>query len=285
MQPVIVIGAARSGTKFLRDLIGSSTVCRVVPYDVNYIWRYKNEGIAHDSFSGNDCTEVIAAHIRKQLIEASKQPKSDSSNSSFLIEKTVSNCLRIPFIERVFPEAIYLNLVRDGRSVVESSVRMWREPVNFSHLIQKARHFPLSNMSYATWYVKNLLGGWMTPGQGVKVWGVRYPKIEEDVGSLSIPEVCAKQWALCVEKSANDLATIPSDRVIDVRYEMLTSDDDEVRRICQLIGIPDGDRVLDHYRRENRPPNNSSWQPAFVGDDWTGAMEILLPTLSRLGYH
>ena len=39
-SPIFIIGAARSGTKFLRDcLLGDPRIC-AVPYDVNYIWRY-----------------------------------------------------------------------------------------------------------------------------------------------------------------------------------------------------------------------------------------------------
>jgi hypothetical protein len=49
MNVVFVIGAARSGTKFLRDVIGASPYAAVVPYDVNYVWRGGNEGFPDDA--------------------------------------------------------------------------------------------------------------------------------------------------------------------------------------------------------------------------------------------
>ena len=108
LRPIIVIGAARSGTKFLRDLIGSSESCRVVPYDVNYIWRYKNEKRPHDALAAKDCTDAIAKHIRMRLLAVALQGDGRRDKPSFIVEKTVSNCLRIPFVEQVFPDAVYV---------------------------------------------------------------------------------------------------------------------------------------------------------------------------------
>lgn len=284
LQPVIVIGAARSGTKFLRDLIGASDFCRVAPHDVNYIWRYKNERLPHDSLTAKDCTQTIAKYIRKRLSVAARQSGAIPNGPSFLIEKTVSNCLRVPFVDQVFPKAVYVNLLRDGRNVVESSVRMWRAPVSIAHLLEKARYFPLRNLSYAAWYLQNVAGGWLTRDQGVKIWGVRYPGIEQDVKRLSVPEICAKQWRMCVETSIDDLAAIPSARVIKIRYESLISEENEVQRICEFLGLPDHARVLEHYREENRPRVTEGWCSAFDGREWEAAMEILLPALDRLGY-
>ena len=39
MRVVIVLGAARSGTKMLRDAIAANNGGFKVPYDINYVWR------------------------------------------------------------------------------------------------------------------------------------------------------------------------------------------------------------------------------------------------------
>lgn len=285
LQPVIIIGAARSGTKFLRDLIGASTACCVVPYDVNYIWRYRNEGLRHDALPPESCTDRTAEYIRRCLKAAARYDGSALDRPTFLVEKTVSNCLRVPFIDRVFPDAVYINLVRDGRNVVESSVRMWQEPVSIGHVLEKVRYFPLRNFSYAAWYLKNVVGGWVARNKGVRVWGVRYSGIELDIRRLSVPEICAKQWRICVEQSANDLASISSSRVLSVRYESLTGQEDEVKRICEFLKLPDQDHVLEHYHRENRPGAKNGWYAASNAPGWDAAMEVLAPALESLGYH
>jgi hypothetical protein len=283
-RAVIVIGAARSGTKFLRDLIGASASCRVVPYDVNYIWRIENEELPHDVLAVGNCSPGIATKIRRNLSAIALPARASSNSQSFLVEKTVSNCLRVPFVEEVFPDALYVHLLRDGRDVVESSVRMWKEPVRLGHLLRKVRHFPLSNLSYAIWYMKNIAGGLLTRDQGVKIWGVRYAEIEEDIKRLSVPEVCAMQWRKCVEKPIGDLAAVSPARVIEVRYEALTSEEDEVHRICDFLQLPDPEQVLQAYHRNNRPPGSQKWRTAFDGREWESAMGIMQPTLDTLGY-
>ncbi len=45
---VIVIGAARSGTKVLREMLAASPNVAAVSFDVNFIWRTGNEGEAND---------------------------------------------------------------------------------------------------------------------------------------------------------------------------------------------------------------------------------------------
>lgn len=284
VRPVVVIGAARSGTKFLRDLIGSSAHCSVVPHDVNYIWRFGNEESTDDALAASDCTDSIATFIRKRLLAAAVGSGARSDQPMLLVEKTVSNCLRVPFVDRVLPNALYVHLLRDGRNVLESSVRKWREPVRFTHLLKKVRSFPLSNLAYATWYLRNVIGAVRAGDRGVRVWGVRYPGIEHDLNHLSVPEICAKQWRECVETAMRDLAEISAERVIEIRYEKLTSQHGEVERLCEFLGLTDSSRVLDHYQRENRPGRVKDWRGVSDALDWDAAMGILRPTLQHVGY-
>ena len=44
-SPIIIIGAARSGTKIMRSVISADENVRAVSYDVNYVWRFGNEGL------------------------------------------------------------------------------------------------------------------------------------------------------------------------------------------------------------------------------------------------
>ena len=43
LEPIVLIGAARSGTKILRDALATALGVPQVPYDVGYVWRYGNE--------------------------------------------------------------------------------------------------------------------------------------------------------------------------------------------------------------------------------------------------
>ena len=70
-SPVFIIGAARSGTKFLRDVLAASPEVACVPYDVNYIWRYKNENYPHDALAVESITKKIKFSIRHNIYSVS----------------------------------------------------------------------------------------------------------------------------------------------------------------------------------------------------------------------
>jgi hypothetical protein len=42
-RPVIILGAARSGTKYLRDILATAPNAARVTYGINYIRRYGSE--------------------------------------------------------------------------------------------------------------------------------------------------------------------------------------------------------------------------------------------------
>lgn len=279
---VVVIGAARSGTKFLRDLIGSSAVCRTVPYDVNYVWRTGNNRKHHDGLSRVDCNDSIAFRIRKNLSALSRWD--GSVGSKYIVEKTVSNCLRVPFIEQALDNVRYVHLIRDGRDVLESSLRQWNEPVNLGYILQKARSFPIRSFSYALWYLQNIARGMLTRGQGVGIWGVRYPGIESDLSSYDLMQVCARQWELCVRTARRALEEIPKSRCLHIRYEELVEKPSQVDQICQFLDLPDQERVKQYYTESIKRSNHKRWTGLVEDPGWEPAFEQMASLLDQLGY-
>ena len=204
-SPLILVSAARSGSKLLRDLLGASPECAVVPFDINFVWRHGNEDRPDDALPPEAAREPVVRYIRRALPRLAGLRANDAR---FVVEKTVSNSLRVPFVARVFPEARFVWLVRDGRAVAESTRRVWHEPPERGYLLRKLRYFPLRDFRYATWYLKNRL----RPGPA-RVWGPRYPGIDADLASLDLLEVCARQWAACNASARDGLAALPRERV------------------------------------------------------------------------
>lgn len=208
---VILIGAARSGTKLLRDLLGEHPDVSVVPYDVNYLWRAGSEGVPDDA---------LVAPLPERAVDLVRQ-QIDRSPTPVVIEKTVSNCLRVPATSAAFPDARFVFLTRDGFDVTESSMRQWTAPVDWRYSLKKATQYPwLSAPGYA---VNHLLG--MTRrnrGATLPTWGPRYPGIDDDVASLPLHEVCARQWAACNRSAVAGFSDAGIDP-ISIRYERLVS--------------------------------------------------------------
>ncbi len=231
--PVIVIGAARSGTKLIRDTIARHPDVSKIPYDINYIWRYGSEKLPHDEITPNLLTDKSASKIRLYFDQS-------RNGKQILVEKTVSNCLRIPYVHKVFPQAKYIQLIRDGWDVVESSYRQWIAPPDWRYIIQKMRAYPLVDaFGYATGYGQNLLRKLVFPRDGItSSWGPRYLGIDDDIRSKPLIEVCAIQWAYCFSKAFHDLAKLPMTSVYTVRYEeFVHHPSDVLTGIADFLGI------------------------------------------------
>lgn len=232
-RPLILVGAARSGTKLVRDLVAEHPAVDKVPYDINFVWRLGNEEASDDELA----TISLTSGIRERIAE---QFGSYHSHGTSLIEKTVSNCLRVPYVDAVFPNAKFIHLIRNGWDVAESAHRQWTTPPDWGYILRKARSFPLRDApGYALTYVWNALRKFLSADRGeISTWGPRYKGIDGDVSRHGVLETCAIQWAHCAEKASRDLSALPDDRVITIRYEEFVHDPlSHLKAIAEFAGF------------------------------------------------
>ena len=86
-QPVIIIGAPRSGTNMLRDvLLGIDKVCSWPCDEINYIWRHGNVRYPSDEFPASLATPAVSAYIRRAFDKAALNFDGD-----VVLEKTCHN--------------------------------------------------------------------------------------------------------------------------------------------------------------------------------------------------
>ena len=261
LQPVIILGAGRSGTKFLRDLLLESAETCGIPYDVNYIWRTGNEDYPDDEIPSEHLTEDKIKVIRATFLKFSGSGESDTCR--FLIEKTVGNTLRVPYIKKVFPEAKFIHLVRDGRAVTESAMRLWEAPPESGYLFKKLRYFPLKNYRYAVSYLFNIFKGVILSDRGQKTWGPIYKDLDQDLKTKDLFEICARQWYACVSKATHDLDCLSSESVLTVRYEDLMLDESTVEKITDFIGMRDNQIIVDTLQNRKQVSNLDKWKSKF----------------------
>lgn len=277
-QPIILIGAARSGTKFLRGVLSAGQGTAAVPYDVNYVWRYGTGDAPDDVLDRANLTPKQGAFIRGTLRSLARAEVGD-----VLIEKTVSNTVRVPYVDAVYPNVRYVHLIRDGREVVESAMRQWEAPPDWSALRQKVRDIQLENLGYVWWFGKNFLTGLFSKRGGGKVWGPRYPGIDADAASLSLAQVCARQWVASVETARRDLAGLPADRVFEIRYEDLLTDGAALAGLVAALNLPDAQTILVAHATQLRRPRGSRFDTLAAGQQ-AAILGQVGSTLETLGY-
>lgn len=263
IKPVFLLGAGRSGTKFLRDIISTSDKVSAIPYDVGYVWRYGNNDCPHDEFTPNMLDDSIKQYIKKTLPKLSIGNSSQSLPTIF-IEKSVPNTLRPAFLHAVYPDAKFIHLIRDGREVTESALRLWRTPPEKSYLLKKLRYFPWENYRYAIWYITNIIKGKLSSDRGQQTWGPRYNGIDDDVKRLPLEVVCARQWRKCVEISLSQLSSVNKNNVLEVRYEDLMTDSKSISSICEFLAIDDTNKVVSEYETRVIRSNMNKWKNSLT---------------------
>jgi len=281
-RPIIILGAARSGTKYLRDILATAPDAAKVPYDINYVWRFGSEAYPDDALPLSLLSDRKRRFIRDQVHRLAKVP-ADSDRAVF--EKTVGSTLRVAFAAAVFPDAKFIHLIRDGRAVTESAMRQWQEPLDYRRLFEKLRGLSLRNAGYAGWFAINVLQGLAAGRGGGKVWGPRYPGIVADVEQgKDIVEICARQWQISVESALDGLAALPQDRHIEIRYEQLVLGTDALRQVAEFCGLKDIEGMLELHARRVDGQTDRKWEHALSQRQKKLMLAVAGPALARLGY-
>ncbi|MEZ6056453.1 MAG: sulfotransferase [Planctomycetaceae bacterium] len=234
-QPVIIVGAARSGTNMLRDMLTQIAGIGTWPCDeINYIWRHHNARLPHDEFEPRHATPSATRYIRGAF-----QKMATKSQSKILIEKTCANSLRVGFVDAVIPEAKYICLIRDGRDVVLSALKRWKAPLEPRYLMKKVPFVPWTDLPYyASRYIANRIHRLLSKDRQLSSWGPRFTGINEMLANCPLDEVCAEQWRRSVESSVAALEELPGNRVHLLRYEdMVASPGESLSGVLQFLGV------------------------------------------------
>lgn len=232
-QYVVLVGAARSGTKLLRDVLAEALLIGRVPYDIGYVWRYEQQAHPDDTLGNQPTSERTKRFVRGFI------DRYAAGSPPGVVEKTVGNVLRIPTVADVLPGAHYVHLVRDGVDVIESARRQWSAKPDVGYLVGKARHFPPRLIPGYGWrYLRGLRRRRVDGEAHVGSWGPRYPGIDEDLASCDLLTVCARQWRHSVTTPRADFSRLGLP-VIQVRYEDLVRDTEtELARLAAFVGAP-----------------------------------------------
>lgn len=234
VQKVIIIGAPRSGTNMLRDLLTELPRVGTWPCDeINYIWRHGNVRHTSDAFTREMATPEVKRYIQGHFDRFAK-----SNDLEILVEKTCANSLRVGFVDEVVPGAKYIFIVRDGLDVVGSSVLRWQAKINLPYLLKKARYVPMADLPYyGLRYFVSRLYLLFSNEKRLNTWGPVLENMREVISTNSLDELCAIQWMTCVNYAERDLASIPSENVHLINYEsFVTNPVDEFARIASFIG-------------------------------------------------
>lgn len=281
-EPIIIIGAARSGTNMLRDIITKIPGFGTWPCDeINYIWRYGNRDKDSDEFAEEDLTPQIAKFIIGEFVKIQNK-----NNFNYVVEKTCANSLRVSFIRAIFPNAKYILITRDGRDVVSSAEKRWKAELDLNYIYQKAKYIPKQDvLYYATKYFTNRISKIFSKEDRLATWGPRFKKIDEVLRNKNIFEISAIQWSKSVELSLEGLSSLSQEQLLHIQYENFTKSPHDV--LPKLLGFLDykGDeKTLKMLSSNVKYSSVGKWRSNLSNETLSKISPLINPTLIKLGY-
>ena len=214
-KPIFIIAAPRSGSTFLFECLMQFKELFHISYEADYIWwRYFPFERLEDpsDYIGNDeATTLNIFRLRRALRSRATMNKlklgGRLSHVPFYLglkpirylDKTIANCFHLEFIEKAFPDAQYIFLLRDPRAVISSMIEGWEQPFQKPQLKKK-----ISNTQSAT------IQHWTFPA--APGW--------DKVIAESLPRICAWSWIQHIKYSLSFFER-QSENVHLVRYEAL----------------------------------------------------------------
>ena len=219
---VVVVGAPRSGTNMLRDVLTSLPGFTTWDCDeINLTWRHGNRVHPDDELSADQATPAVRRYLDRQF------ERVRGGSGDRVVEKTCANSLRVEFVHAVRPQAHYVFIVRDGYDAAPSAMERWHAPFDVAYTAAKLKYAPPSDLPY--YAGRFAVNRWRKrrdreTGTGHGWWGPKPHDWRTLTRSLPLDEICLTQWVRCVDLAERGLAQVAPERVHRVRYEEFVRD-------------------------------------------------------------
>ena len=284
---VIIIGAPRSGTNMLRDVLTGLQGFATWPCDeINFLWRHGNRGHPSDELRRERATDEVTSFLNSQFDKISRK-----HGAHTVVEKTCANSLRVGFVAEAFPQAKYIFIRRDGIDAAASAMKRWNAPLDIPYTARKSRYVPLSDVGYYGWQffsnrlrVRRRAMDADAASTGVTTWwGPRPDDYKALQAQHALDEVCMIQWMRCVEASIAGFAALPEIQMHELVYEEFVEQPMlHLRKILAFLGRSD---MMDESAVSGVSKHSVGRGRESLGPESVVRLEALShETLRRLGY-
>lgn len=280
-QPIFIVSAPRSGSSYLYEAFREIHGLYSFEKENDPMWwrffPYSRLDVPSDYIKKQEVNQSkvkdIQIHLLKELMTSKKRTEM-LLNSLFsreplrYVEKTIANCFHLEAIEQLFPDALFIHLVRDGRACISSMMEgwnsgfFWERPLPFS-----------SNASVAHWTYP------IPPG---------WQNVEEE----SLEEICAWSW---IEHNRYILERYNQsesfrDRYMRITYERLVENPIEIiSSILEFSGLQMSQECIDYLGQKNvswttiSTPKTDKWREVNF-NQISNVLPTISPFMKELGY-
>jgi hypothetical protein len=221
---VIVLGCPRSGTTALLQALLRSPDLRTVQSEGHILW----DEFHHPSRRGWDSDALGAGDVTRREREYVYTAIRLWTRGSRFIDKTPESCLRVPYLDALFPDASFVFLRRRAADTVSSLMEGWRARPRFVKYHLPLELTALGELSGAAWSF-TLVPGW------------------RELREAPLEEICARQYVACNEAVLLARDDMDPARWVDVSYEdLVRAPVGEIERLYASLGLRLTDDVRAH---------------------------------------
>lgn len=246
-RPIFIVSLPRTGSTLLFETLSRAPMLHTTGEESHHLI----EGIealslkahGHDSnrLDASSAVGEVIAQLRARFVQGLRDSSGgqvQAGRAVRMLEKTPKNALRVPFLAKVFPDALFVYLHRDPRQVLSSMADGWNSGLFVTYPT-------LPDWSGPSWSFL------LTPG-----W--------RDLVGKDMAEIVAGQWSSATEVLLEDLSQLPSDRWLGVDYaDLVAQPGATTARICAWAGVdwkgPEDER-LPLSRFTLTPPDAEKWR-------------------------
>lgn len=219
-RPLIIVAAPRSGSTLLFETLAASTQLATLGGEAHWLvesiaeLRPGSPGVESNRLIARQATPAVIDLIKQQILERMVDREGTALKNQRVLrflEKTPKNALRIPFFNRVFPDAKWIYLWREPRGNISSIMEAWRA---------------------GRWQTYPRLEGFALP------WSLLLPQGWQMMKGKSLEEVAAFQWSATNSTLLDDLAMLPAARWTVIDYDSFILDPIRtIKRVCRFAEL------------------------------------------------
>jgi hypothetical protein len=298
---VFIVGSPRSVTTILGELLDKHQHISQW-YEPYFVWDHFFRTAPDDERTAED----VLPEVRKQILSRFSNFKKEKK-CLVLIDKSPRNSLKIPFILKLFPQAKFIHLLRDGRDATLSINKEWLRRKNIVHKPQSKNRFNyfeayrvikkfLSRQPFLSDKINSL---WFeTHGHlidktkhlnrlrwnGEIGWGPRFKGWERIYQQATLLQFNAYQWLNCVERIQADWNLIRTNSRRTLRYgDLIKAPAKKIKEIFDFLDL-EGDKAFFESLPELKADNYNKWKTEFSEEKLKEIHPIITPQLMALGY-
>jgi len=287
-RPIFVISPPRSGSTFLFKCLAQFDELYHIDWEGDRFWWYNfpyerlNE--PSDWVGPEEATPLKQRTLRRQLYKTAvgirfkeqsrwfKFPYQFGLKNIRYLDKTIANCFHLEFIEKTFPGAQYIFLVRDPCANISSMIEGWPYLEKFG----KPQLTPVLQSLDAT---------------TIRHWTYPAPPNWGDIVSKPLPEICAWSWQQHIEYPLSFFEQFGrSEDVIWIRYEELLKDvPGTIKQLAYKLDLEFSVKVRDYLLS---PPLTHTTVSEPYPNKWVeknydaiiSVLPLISDTAKKLGY-